>query len=66
MEVCGDWDNADRYYQRAVEIRKRMLGPEHPLTAEALQQREVGSPLLVFSLFHRKQVNCGISYFPVL
>ena len=41
MEMCGDWDRADKYYQRGAEIRQRVLGPAHPLTVAALEQREV-------------------------
>eukprot|EP01046_Picozoa_sp_COSAG06_P035018 COSAG06_NODE_3718_length_4977_cov_4.743542_5_plen_147_part_00 len=41
LEMCGDWDRADKYYQRGAEIRQRVLGPAHPLTVAALEQREV-------------------------
>ena len=27
LEVCGDWDRADKHFQRASSIRQRVLGP---------------------------------------
>ena len=30
LEVCGDWDRADKHFQRASSIRQRVLGPVRP------------------------------------